>query len=424
MTTRRLIAVGVLLPVFIAGCAGPVKSRDYVPTIEDTSTPKSTGAAEGQPKTPGGPAVAEPAQPARPGDRMDANAGTADALAAKSESYARELAAMIQARQNASQPQSVPSKVEWVENPFPVSSDLRLGSEPQARPAAAVQQAGFTQADDEPATVNPPAPNPASPTLRVQAPGANPQPPPAQVALADVSERPISISPPTTDPILQRTEARLKDSPRDVWLHTEYQILRLLRDEPTPEMNALASLPQEDREVVTALVDGLANFRSSLRQDSNMLLSSKIRPIVDMADRLRQQSELTIPTLVLCTKVEKFGVYDPIEPSRFPADRENQAIVYVEVANFMSSLTAGQTWTTQIKWDMTLFTDQGVPVWSEKTQEVEDAARTKRRDFFVRKVVTFPRTLTIGRYLLKVTIIDKQSNHVAEATAPLVIAAQ
>jgi hypothetical protein len=39
-------------------------------------------------------------------------------------------------------------------------------------------------------------------------------------------------------------------------------------------------------------------------------------------------------------------------------------------------------------------------------------------------VITLPQTLTIGRYVLKVSLVDTQSNRVAEASVPIVIAAQ
>ena len=78
----------------------------------------------------------------------------------------------------------------------------------------------------------------------------------------------ISATPIGSDPLAIRLDAHLKDSPRDVWGHTEFQLLRLIKDEPTPDLTALATLPQEDRELVTAVVDGLTNFRNALRQDS------------------------------------------------------------------------------------------------------------------------------------------------------------
>ena len=46
------------------------------------------------------------------------------------------------------------------------------------------------------------------------------------------------------------------------------------------------------------------------------------------------------------------------------------------------------------------------------------------RDDFPRTLVNFPSTLTVGRYMLKVTIVDRQANRVAEASLPIQVAAQ
>jgi hypothetical protein len=176
--------------------------------------------------------------------------------------------------------------------------------------------------------------------------------------------------------------------------------------------------------VVTALLDGLANFRNALRADSNMLMSRKIKPILEMSERLRSQADLTIPAIALCRAVNGFGSYDPFDPARFAAGRDQPVIVYCEIANFTSHLNDRQLWETRLTWDLTLYAENGMSVWSDKTETIADTARNQRRDFFVRKMITLPSTLPIGRYLLKCSIIDTQSNRVAEATAPLIVAAQ
>src|SRR4029453_11397434 len=100
-----------------------------------------------------------------------------------------------------------------------------------------------------------------------------------------------------------------------------YQLIVFLRDDPVPQLSAISSLPTEDRELVSAVMDGLLNFRATLRSENNILLSRKVRPLTELAVRLRTQAELSIPSLVLCTKVEGFGRYEPIDPPRFPAQK-------------------------------------------------------------------------------------------------------
>ena len=224
--------------------------------------------------------------------------------------------------------------------------------------------------------------------------------------------------------LLEKLARRVRESPRDVSGHFEYQLLQFLLDEQVPQLSTLASLPTEDREMLTAVLDGLSLFRNTLRSDNNMLLSKKIRPLLEMSERLRAQADLTIPTVALCHSVDGFGKYDPIEPARFTQGVDHRTVIYCEIANFSSVLNADHLYETRLKQDMTLYTEGGFAVWSDKTEQISDTARVRRQDFFVNKRLVIPASLTIGRYLLKVTIVDQQANRVAEASVPIVITAK
>jgi hypothetical protein len=171
-------------------------------------------------------------------------------------------------------------------------------------------------------------------------------------------------------------------------------------------------------------MDALTNFRNALRADNNMLMSRKVRPILDLADRVRAQADLVIPTLALCTKVDGFGIYEPIEPARFTAMKPHEIIVYCEVENFASQQNAKKMWETKLSQEVVLYTETGLPVWQDKTESIPDFARNRRHDFFVVKKTKFPPNITLGRYLLKVTIVDQQASRVAEATVPVQFVAQ
>jgi hypothetical protein len=219
--------------------------------------------------------------------------------------------------------------------------------------------------------------------------------------------------------------AQMEKYPRDLWAHLDYQLFHFLRDEPVPQLENLTPLALEDRELVSAVLDGLTNFRNGLRADSNMLLSRKVRPLMEMADRLRARSDLNIPTLALCTKVEAFGTYEPIDPPRFIVGKENLAIIYCEVENFSSTPSNGQkTWETHLTQEAVLYTESGMQVWIDKAGTIVDRSRNRRHDFFIAKKIKLPQNLTIGRYLLKVTVEDEQAKRIAEQTIPVEVAAQ
>ena len=222
----------------------------------------------------------------------------------------------------------------------------------------------------------------------------------------------------SSDTLERRLAQQIKDDPRDTSAQLDYQLLEFVKGRATPDMNAVAGLPAEDREIVTAMMDALGNFRSAVRSDSNMLLARKIRPIVEMADRLRGEADLTIPVIALCAKVDGFGNYKLID-SKFPAGRENPVIVYCEVENFASELNESQLWETKLTQEAVLYTDTGIRVWaaSPAATPIVDQCRNRRHDFFVINILHLPATLAPGRYLLKVTLTDQLANRVAEATA-------
>ena len=77
-----------------------------------------------------------------------------------------------------------------------------------------------------------------------------------------------------------------------------------------------------------------------------------------------------------------------------------------------------------LRQELVLYTEFGAAVWNDKTETIIDTARNRRHDFFVNKLVVIPKTLAVGRYLLKVSIVDLHANRVAEASVPIVIVAQ
>jgi hypothetical protein len=283
-------------------------------------------------------------------------------------------------------------------------------------PAEATAEQPVIEAPDEIEVPDPAAvstkPKPGSNGNRVASRPADPADD-AQPASAAVS----------SDTLLRNLTARAKSYPRDLAVHLDYQLLQLVRDEKVPGMPDIAALPAEDRELLSALLDALSNFRGAVQRDNNMLQSAKVRPLVELGNRLRAQSELTIPTLALCKKVKGFGVYDPIEPE-FSAGRAQQVIVYCEVENFSSQLNDQQVWETKLTQDVVLYTETGLPVWQAKQHTVTDLSRNRRRDFFVVEMVELPGNLTIGRYLMKVSVVDQNANRIAESTLPVKIVAR
>jgi hypothetical protein len=411
---------------------------------------------------PASPPMASP--PSTRPDSMDASsASPAEMIAHRAESYTKEMAPAIARRdagteQSAAEPSTAesssvqPSMVQWGTTPdnqlsllpsyllrsesapsAPASVEASPSSANEATNEATNQATGQLASMKTDATSNSVrAPTPPPEAAKPQVAANQPVPSDA-MPLTPVADSSSETQAQTGEPESQtlgalnaRLAKRVNDYPHDISAQFDFQLMQFMMDEPVPNLSTLSSLSDEDREMLSAIMDGLSNYRNNLRADNNMLLSRKVRPLLEMSDRLRSLADLTIPTLALCSEVKGFGNYTPFDgdPPHFSAGVDHPVLLYCEVQNFSSQLNDAKMWQTALDQDAVLYTEGGMAVWNDKTQAVNDTARNRRQDFFIVQRMRLPSTLPIGRYLLKVTIEDKQSHHVAESTQPLLIVAE
>jgi len=340
------------------------------------------------------------------------SATAADAIAQRANTYAKQLEPLLAERAGktappATQPTQQPSKVEWIQPTAP-------------SPALANPAADATAVSKPPREVEVAKAAAAVPAVHSEL-SASVRDPAATNHVA--TSTPITAS----DDLAHKLAQHVKDYPQDIAGQLDFQLLQFVRGQSVPDMPTLAGLGAEDREVLAALLDGLSNFRNVVRADNNVMLARKVRPILDAAERLRTQAELTIPTIALCTKVYNFGTYDAIEPARFVAGADSGMVVYCEVENFSSQLDGQKFWQANLREEIVLYSDQGMQVWSPDSKAPPptiDRSRTRRHDFFMARVIKLPPSLPIGRYILKVSIVDQQVNRVAENSTTLDIVAR
>ena len=365
----------------VEGSAAQIPERHYLPR-EDASQKQ--------------------AQTAAPTD-TDSQADDAALLAQKTSEYAHSVSPLLP---GGTAPATQPSVVQWNSPGVkPPADTLPPASvRPTSNQGAALAAVHFKQDDSLPQIL------------------------PESADFADTSNPPAastaSAGMPTADDETERKMLKMvEDYPQDLGYQFDYELLRLVRDEPTPELSTVAQLTPEDRDLLLALMDGLSNFRNAAKDEGNIMLNRKIQPLLEMADRLRSEAQLSIPTIAFCSQVVSYGVYTPMASSQFPAGRNNDLIVYNEVANFSSIEGSDGIWRTRLQQQMVLYTDNGLAVWPERSNADTfiDQSRNRRHDFFISRLVRLPSSLAVGKYVLKVTLTDEQSNRVVEASAPLEI---
>ncbi|MGA2440597.1 MAG: hypothetical protein ABSH08_06545 [Tepidisphaeraceae bacterium] len=387
MLARTSLAAGfIFLGVLAVGCknqGGPAGQSSAPPV----SAPRVLAPPPAAPSAPQ-PASAAPVEP-----------DDASLLARKTSEYARDVTPLLGQQPSV---RGTPSIVQWAHpatRPAQRDTTQTAWPSPSANQPATLAAAQLKQDDTVPQIL----------------PESADQIPPNPHASAPVSG--------STDEYEQKLQNLVHDYPRDLGNQLDYQLLRLVRDEPTPDLANVSQLSSEDRDVLLALMDGLSNFRDAARNDGNVMLNRKIQPLLELADRLRSQAQLSIPTVAFCSQVVSYGVYSPMPSSRLPAGRNNDLIVYCEVANFTSIQGNDAIWRTRLRQEMVLYTDTGLAVWPAKSNAdvFLDQSRNRRHDFFISRLIRLPSSLAAGKYVLKITLMDEQSNRVVEASAPLEI---
>ena len=409
MKTRHFICAGlVLIGSIEVGCRQnqPAQTAKVLPSTRPVAV------------------AAAPAPATRPAEDRpvisDPPANTADALAQTADKYARNMeAALNQQKLKAhAQPPAMADASDQVQWEKPSSRQEHEVLSPATRPADSSQVLSNTGISQP---VKNSSESPAAPSSAHEA-----QHPSEQAQTASANTPPREVTRIVPDDTAARIAQRAKDYPQDVAAQLDNQFMELAYGKMVPNMDQLNGLPTDDREMISALMDGLTNFRSALRSDNNMLLSRKVRPLMDMSDRLSSQAELSIPKFVLCSDARGFGDYVEMS-SRFSGTQDHKSGVYCEIQNFSSQQTSSNMWESKLRMNLVLYTDQGLEAWTPDAKGgtlVHDLSHSRRHDFFVARRLVVPSSLPIGRYILKVTFTDLQANRVAENSLPLEIVAQ
>lgn len=291
-------------------------------------------------------------------------------------------------------------------SPPPPSAALTEVGNPTVADANAAVLAAAAKAWDEPA---PPAPTAATPETR-----------PASFADGDhatgLAKRMASL---LTEP----ESRRIPDAVALAAVESLSPGALADLESPTSSLYAVLS-PMERATLIAARDRVLANP------------SAANETLVKSLSRITPATPLRISRGLLCTRVQGFGRYDPFESDRFLAGRAIRVIVYTELENFASrpatqadpvqqSVPLSDQYTVDLTQSLSLYHDpSGLLAWHRPAQKVIETTRGKRRDFYLIHTVELPASLTIGTYVLKVTVVDKTTGASDEVNIPIKVVAK
>jgi hypothetical protein len=178
-------------------------------------------------------------------------------------------------------------------------------------------------------------------------------------------------------------------------------------------------LPETDQKVLGDLLGALQGMNSATGSAS---VTDRVAPLLETAKKWQADADLQLPKLVLATRVDSFGVYNAVD-SKFVQGRKHTVIIYCEVANFSSKKGDDGWFETKLAQQETLITDDGLLVWRPNAEEVEDRSMNQRHDFYLVKKLTIPENLAAGKYTLRMSVTDRNTNKIAMVSLPIEIVA-
>ncbi len=217
-------------------------------------------------------------------------------------------------------------------------------------------------------------------------------------------------SAPPVDTFKQRfeeLESRVKAEPNN--LEARYSFIMMCLADGQEE-KALASVDGTDselQEMVQAHVRALIAAQSSPGRDPARIANYQLQKLEELRNIVRSRADLHVPKVVLCTAIDGFGRYTPIEPAEFKAGQKNWVLLYIEVDNFHSEKTSSGLYRTLLSVRQSLLTKSGEELWNTHDANIEDLARRRRHDFYLTVgPLAIPSTLGPGEYVLKVEVED------------------
>jgi len=238
------------------------------------------------------------------------------------------------------------------------------------------------------------------------------------LSAADQSPRNLSVA-----ELATALERQLGEHPRDLAARWQLGMLRLALGEHDAARELASTAAGDEADVLGKLMDTIVATRGALENPVSGA-DGAFTAAKELYVTLEERSDLQIPEVAFCTRVQTFGVYDEMPGDALRAHRPNRVIVYIELANFASQQEANGRYRTELAGELEVLTQGGQRVWRHEEPDIVDESRQRRQDFFLAQMVTLPPTLSEGEYVLKVSIQDALSGKSTQALHPFTIHGQ
>ena len=204
--------------------------------------------------------------------------------------------------------------------------------------------------------------------------------------------------------------------------HVYLRLLYLMSGQTEWALRPIPNIPGADQEFWTQVLWGIHNY-FDLPQvpDHAERAAQTISQFNTAMLRLKERAPLELKNVTFCHKIEGYGEYHTYQKDEFtPGQR---VLVYAEIGNFHSELSAEGIYRTRLKSTLQVFSAQSPnePVEVKTYPVTEDFCRNHRRDYFHSYVVEVPVRCARGGHVLKLVIEDELSGKVGTYPVPFTV---
>jgi|GEM_PF-6231735 len=224
---------------------------------------------------------------------------------------------------------------------------------------------------------------------------------------------------PTKDPAIeaqrleiQEQQAKVAADPTNIQALFKLRMLYLLSGRETDAFAPIDGIPTATQDIVLAQLRSFDAARTVSINDPATSANAQLEAMRNLQEKLREQADLQVPKVVLCTEIVAFGKYTPFASTDFEAGYDHDVVLYVEVDNFKSEQTAGGQYRTKFAARVSMLSKDGEQLSTfVEEPNIEDINRRPRRDFFMSfGPFTIPGVFPAGEYVIKVQVDDLLAN--------------
>ncbi|WP_298869161.1 hypothetical protein [uncultured Gimesia sp.] len=199
--------------------------------------------------------------------------------------------------------------------------------------------------------------------------------------------------------------------------HVYLRMLYLMANQHERALEAIPGINPADQEFWQQTFWAVANyFDREAMPDQADRATQTVAQLRQATARLQENANLKLKNVAFCHKINSFGSYERFERDEYTPGRP--VLVYSEIENFTSELTADGMYRTLLKSKVQIFKagSNGDLVAEIPFDTTEDLCRNVRKDYFHSYKFEIPRNISLGPHIMKLTVEDEISQKVATYT--------